>query len=72
MNHTPSTMPSPDRRIGTRARSAGSMPCVSYSAPRGVRSWFQSDLVDMDMGALSSDLSSACLESIWILQCQSW
>ena len=34
----PSTMPNPDRRIGTSARLAGSMPWVSYSAPSGVRS----------------------------------
>lgn len=34
----PSTIPRPERRIGTRARSAGSIPWVSYSAPRGVLS----------------------------------
>lgn len=37
--YEPSTMPSPDRRIGTSARSAGSIPCVSYSTPSGVLSW---------------------------------
>lgn len=36
LNHLPSTIPRPERRIGTNARSAGSMPWVSYSIPRGV------------------------------------